>query len=497
MYKKIKYFKWEKEGKRRYQIDVEKIFNSYNDADLNLEELRSKLNSLNKEDVKELSNFYKKSNNILNRIDSFMYWTLNLNLDQKEDIIYNNNILYNKKINYLKECKKHLGKKDALLNSNLILVDKDKEKYKSINKIFNPIILDLQNKIKCESDKNKKLDLIIELEYEFYKLNKKLNNENISLNYNPFYFPYDLMKQIIFEIEEKIYPFYIECINEKKKRESNFIAKSISTKKMFSVLMDSLSILGSDYIKRIDNALSENRIDYFNRQYKKQENHAFYNRVSIMGILREKDLFILSHEITHMIEEEFKGTNYYINKNNIDRETEIYAFISEYLSYEYFKNNKIDSNKFFTNEEIIFEFYARRIINLFNNIKTYNIILKMFKYFEQGKIDIKEQILNEDKEYIDMFLENVSTYNPYIHCIYIIAEYTSRLIADKIIKGEVSVEKYLDCLKDKSMKNLNLDNKYANLKKYFNIDVYDFNFSKMAIKKYFDEVEKIYNILKK
>lgn len=45
-----------------------------------------------------------------------------------------------------------------------------------------------------------------------------------------------------------------------------------------------------------------------------------------MGILREKDIFILSHEITHMIEEEFKGTNYYINKNNIDRETEIYAY---------------------------------------------------------------------------------------------------------------------------------------------------------------------------
>lgn len=59
---------------------------------------------------------------------------------------------------------------------------------------------------------------------------------------------------------------------------------------------------------------------------------------------------------------------------------------------------------------------------------------------------------------------NVSTYNPDINCIYIIAEYTSRLIADKIIKGEVSVEKYLDCLKDKSMKNLNLDNKYANFK---------------------------------
>lgn len=51
---------------------------------------------------------------------------------------------------------------------------------------------------------------------------------------------------------------------------------------------------------------------------------------------------------------------------------------------KYFKNNKIDSNKFFTNEEIL-EFYARRIINLFNNIKTYNIISKMFKYFEQGK----------------------------------------------------------------------------------------------------------------
>lgn len=253
--------------------------------------------------------------------------------------------------------------------------------------------------------------------------------------------------------------------------------KRISVKKIFNSLVNSLEILGKDYTKKIENALSENRIDYFNRENKKQENHMNYNRISIMGNLRSKDIFILSHEISHMLEYEFK------DENKIDLETEVYAVVNEYLSYIFFQNNKIDEEDFFEREEILNEFKIKNILRIQDRINGFQIIQKMFELFENKEEKIEEKLKEIYKEELEDFLDNISLYNPYFNCIYIIAEFVSKYIAEKIYKGEITTERYLICL-NKTKEN-NVKNKYINLKKYLNIDIYDFSFLKKCIEQYF------------
>lgn len=471
-FKKIDFFKWEKVKKRKYQIMLKKIFKDYEEADKALKNLNKDLELLDIKDKEKVKKFKERSKKTLFNVDAFMYWAYYLNLDQKKDILQNNNILYKEKFLY--------EKKLGIIKENKSKETKEeieKHEYEDILKKYNNKINYLIQKASFEKDKDKKLKLIIDLEYVFYEIQKELNSKNINLEYNPYYFNPLYMEKIISEIKKYNNKLYKKYKKEKKEIEKNFVPKRISVKKLFNSLVNSLEILGKDYTKKIENALSENRIDYFNRENKKQENHMNYNRISIMGNLRSKDIFILSHEISHMLEYEFK------DENKIDLETEVYAIVNEYLSYIFFQNNKIDEEDFFEREEILKEFKIKNILRIQDRINGFQIIQKMFELFENKEEKIEEKLKEIYKEELEDFLDNISLYNPYLNCIYIIAEFVSKYIAEKIYKGEITAERYLICL-NKTKEN-SVKNKYINLKKYLNIDIYDFSFLKNCIEQYF------------
>lgn len=207
-----------------------------------------------------------------------------------------------------------------------------------------------------------------------------------------------------------------------------------------------------------------------------------------MGNLRVKDIFILSHELSHMIEYEFKKDMNF-EKNKIDKETEVYAIINEYLSYIYFQKNKVDEENFFEKNEIINEFKINHILRINERINEFQIIQKMFELFEKKEEKVEEKLKKIYKEKIDDFLNNLSLYNPYLNCIYIIAEFVAKHIADKIYENEITNKMYLSCLKENKDKESNIKNKYINLKKYLNVNIYNFDFLKKCIKEYYSSLD--------
>lgn len=234
MYKRIEFFKWEKEGKRKYQINVERIFESYKCAEDVLKNLEKNLVGLDIKNKKEVNKFKEKSNQILFDIDAFMYWTYYLNLNQKNNILENNNILYNKKILYIR----NLNNKFCQVKVKKLKKSKEqeeKEKYDNILKKYNNKINELIYKINLEKENNKKLKLIINLEYIFYEIQKEMISKKINLDYNPFYFNCHYMKKIIKEIKRYNDKFYKKAKIDKENIEKNFIPKKINIKKYLSI----------------------------------------------------------------------------------------------------------------------------------------------------------------------------------------------------------------------------------------------------------------------
>ncbi len=203
-YKKVENFKYKNIDKRKYQILPNDKYYSYLDSEkdiekiyLRLDEIKEKLirlnnNNLNNSNLKadnynssnvilsnlkEIEQILLENSKVIYDIDSFMYWTYNMNLDQRENIYYNNNILYSKRYNYIKA-------EDALKKEiyeyivcNINYIKKEKELLEYIkNSIYIQIIftnLDNNNSKNTVDNVLKILGKDIEELYEKYILKEK------------------------------------------------------------------------------------------------------------------------------------------------------------------------------------------------------------------------------------------------------------------------------------------------------------------------------------
>lgn len=654
-YKKIEYFEFENISKRKYKIIPNNKYYSYFDAEkdveqiyLRLNEIKEKINNLNNVNLnnsnlkvdnynssnivlsilKEIEQILLENSKVIYDIDSFMYWTYNMNLDQRENIYYNNNILYSKRYNYIKAedaLKKELYEyivaninymHEELLeyikssiylqiiftnldnnNSKNIfdnifkILGKDiqevygkyilKEKYKKIirkrNAVTNDILKEIYivknniskdiskvnvvydgKKISLKDIYNLELDFkikenllneyydnvhkiyskyyeklainIVKLEYEMYKSYNVMKKENV-LEYNPFYFEKGYIDFLLKEITENIlkhkkniamnieengldYTYNnINYIRLDKNNTNSQKIRRISIKRIVENFKEALKVLGKDYIATIEKMFLGNNIDYYNRNNKIQLNHVKYGKLNMLGILTEEDIYLLSHEMSHLIEDIYEKENnkyaYILKEDSIDKETEIYSLVNENLVYLYFKDickntnenireNNILSDKFFTAEELKKYFEERNILRLYRYYNNINITKKLFKLFEKFyKLNVEQNYKLEDedilkiikgveKEYLrlldteyekEKLKEKIKCksncfgniihkwaidyllYDSYFDVTYIISQISGYDIANKIILEDITKEEYIEVLKKKDKKNKK-DKKY-------------------------------------
>ena len=686
-YRKVEYFDFKNTSKRKYQIlpndkysnyikaenDIEKIY-------LRLDRIKEKIIDLKNSDLnnnikanncdysnivlnylKEIEQILLENSKVIYDIDSFMYWTYNMNLDQRENIYYNNNILYSKRYSYNKAedaLKKelyeyivsnisymheelleyiknsiylqiiftNLDNNKNIKNNNsenlLKILGKDiqklyekyilKEKYKNIvrkrNDATNDILKEIylvKNNISKDIFKvnviydgketslkdiyNIELDFktkekllneyydnvhkvyskyyeklainMVKFEYEMYKSYIEMKKENV-LEYNPFYFNNKYIDFLLKEITENILKhkkniernigekgldYTYNNINYIRLDENNINSQKIrriSISKLVENFKSSLKVLGKDYIATIEKIFLENNIDYYNRNNKIQLNHVKYGKLNMLGILAEEDIYLLSHEISHLIEDVYEKENnkyaYILKEDSIDKETEIYSLVNENLVYLYFKNmnenTKSVSDKFFTTEELKKYFEERNILRLYRYYNNISITKKLFEIFsklneeehytleDDDIVNIIKEVENEylrllDIEYEKEKLKNNSNcfenilpkwvidyllYDSYFDVIYIVSQIVGYDIAKKIIDKNITKEEYIGVLKKnkknkkdiKDSKECNsikdiFERMYDAKKKYdgirkIGIDIYNMDAMRKIIHKYFN-----------
>lgn len=682
-YRKVEYFKYKNISKRKYQILPNDKYYNYLDAEkdiekiyLRLDKIKEKINGVNNNNLnnnikdnncdysnivlnylKEIEQILLENSKVIYDIDSFMYWTYNMNLDQRENIYYNNNILYSKRYSYTKvedALKKELyesivsnisymGKElleyiknsiylqiifTNLDNNNsknifdniLKILGKDiqelyekyllKEKYKKIirkrNDLTNDILKEIyliKNNISKDISKvnviydgkeislrdiyNLELDFktkekllneyydnvhkiyskyyeklainIVKLEYEMYKSYIEMKKEN-ALEYNPFYFEKEYIDFLLKEITENILKYkknIANSIEEKgleytynninyirldKNNISSQKIRRISISKLVENFKSALKVLGKDYIANIEKMFLENNIDYYNRNNKIQLNHVKYGKLNMLGILIEEDIYLLSHEMSHLIEDIYEKENdkyaYILKEDRVDKETEIYSLANENIVYLYFKyiseNENINKNeKFFKASELEKHFKRKNILRLYRYFNNASMTKKLFEIFEKLNKNEKVSCNNEEcyynlkntdienirkeieKEYLKLleieyekeklekdYFKNIIAkwaidyllYDSYFDIIYIISQIVGYDIAKKIMLEDISGEEYIDVLKKRDKNNIkdifekmyNIDKKYNGTRK-LGIDIYDRNILKEIISKYFNE----------
>ena len=126
--------------KGKYKIDLSKIYKDYNEAENDLNKIDYLVGKINKDEKSD--KLFLNANNILNKSMKYMFLMEMLNLDQRENIIFNNRKLY----------KIYLDKKYKLNNISNLNNDKDEQIEKIINKYYRKIniykINDLKRKMK-------------------------------------------------------------------------------------------------------------------------------------------------------------------------------------------------------------------------------------------------------------------------------------------------------------------------------------------------------------
>lgn len=569
MYNKIKDFKWDNERKKKYQIITSKIYGNYEVAEKDtfklgevvkkIENLLEKNEKLNFEDeFKYILALLEKYENIKEKINKFMYFTYILNLDQKDKVIKNNNNLY-KRLYEIEKYKKVIDKKiydlmndrninkkmlNCILN-NFILKEiifnnyninddflkgdlrkeyiqyKNRKEYLKILKDENKrtkklkeSLFEIRKKEESKENKLKVIYLLIKIYFEFFKTREKLKEKNIDLEYDEFYMEYNFISNIIDKID-KFFDSYddlkniLDFFNKQNKK----VPRKISTIKLFSFVNKGMkSFFPND--QSIEEMLNLNKIDYFSRENKTNINFANYGNINLNGKLLEKDIFIIAHEYSHILEYNLKKMKYkkYTENFNIDRSGEIFARVNEFLMYRYIKENNFNIEKFFSKNELLNYFKNKKLYDLYIQILNIKVVSLCFKYFEKRKkinVDLKKYELEEilrkiiekmidkendknkerildKKELINILYNEFNIYNPYLQYIYVIGTIFGNEISNNIANGKLSIEEYKKVLGNADFLIKDKNRRVEKLNVNFN------NSQKMEkyIKRFFDEMKK-------
>lgn len=429
--------------KGKYKIDLSKIYKDYNEAENDLNKIDYLVGKINKDEKSD--KLFLNANNILNKSMKYMFLMEMLNLDQRENIIFNNRKLY----------KIYLDKKYKLNNISNLNNDKDEQIEKIINKYYRKIniykINDLKRKMKNtkvlieniintenielkekyikndsviyelntnnktkEDMLNKYYELkldnfgkyykelaseIIEAYYVLFNLFKILEKKQIydKLPYGKYYKELDIIINNINgfkNVKKKIDEDFLNKNNLKntyfnlytvdfEKKSSNF-----DYDKSIEIILNSFDMIGDSYKKEVLKTIKDGRIDLIKRKNKINKNFVYEDYLSIGKSLKGKGIYSLAHELGHLIENIING-NYnseIFNEKNI----ELFALINEYILNDYLLKINIDYD------------FKRIIVNkIFEMKQSLEITSKIFEYFEKTGINNYEKLKSEKQKIIE------------------------------------------------------------------------------------------------
>lgn len=429
--------------KGKYKIDLSKIYKDYNEAENDLNKIDYLVGKINKDEKSD--KLFLNANNILNKSMKYMFLMEMLNLDQRENIIFNNRKLY----------KIYLDKKYKLNNISNLNNDKDEQIEKIINKYYRKIniykINDLKRKMKntkvlieniintenielkekyikndsviYELNTNNKtkedmLNKYYELKLDnFGKYYKELASEIIEAYYVLFnLFKILEKKQIYDKLPYGKYYKELDIIinningfkNVKKKIDEDFLNKNnlkntyfnlytvdfekksskFDYDKSIEIILNSFDMIGDSYKKEVLKTIKDGRIDLIKRKNKINKNFVYGDYLSIGKSLKGKGIYSLAHELGHLIENIING-NYnseILNEKNI----ELFALINEYILNDYLLKINIDYD------------FKRIIVNkIFEMKQSLEITSKIFEYFEKTGINNYEKLKSEKQKIIE------------------------------------------------------------------------------------------------
>ncbi len=293
-----------------------------------------------------------------------------------------------------------------------------------------------------------------EIDYQIYDNLIESTNENLDILHEY----YRLRKEILNYNHLHIYDLYIPLVTE--------YIKSYSIEEARVIVLSSLSILGEDYIKIIEEAFDKNWIDCFPKK----------NKVSGAyggGVYGQHPYILLNYsesiwDVKTLIHELGHAANAYLSFGNQDYPyayystfvEEIPSIVNEFILYNYLKmNSKSSKEKLFYASmeiEIFIEKYFRATMQaeyekkiydlvLTNQFIDYNILNELYydlqkKYYGKS-VFVDKEISTEWERILQYFEYPLYTYQ------YATSVCSAFYISKKLISGDLSYrDKYLNFL---------------------------------------------------
>ncbi|HHW69592.1 MAG TPA: oligoendopeptidase F [Tenericutes bacterium] len=435
-YSKVEKFLNENEKLRKYKFFLE-------------EEFRAKKHILNENEEKILSSLSMSLSNA-NKTASYLR-----NSDMKLGFITDengNNIeLSDSNYNVFINSKNREVRKNAFNTM-----------YKSYSNLKNTFASTLSGHIETEKAIAKIRNYNSSLEMKLFSGNIPIDvynnlievvNENLEILHKY----YDL-KQKMLDVEElHLYDVYVNLVEYEE---------TYSFEKAKKEVIESLSILGEDYIKNINKAFNENWIDIYENRGKRSGAYSWGSYDSDPYILlnyqnRLKDVSTLAHELGHSIH------SYYSKRNNDYHEANYKIFVAEVASTvnelllcnHMLKNTDNNNKKLFILNELMELFRA----TIYRQTMFAEFEQQIHKKCEDGEILTSEFIsdiylkLNEKYFGKNVFIDEQIKYEwariPHFYTSFYVYQYATGLsaacyIVERILNNEEnSVKDYLDFLK--------------------------------------------------
>ena len=214
--------------------------------------------------------------------------------------------------------------------------------------------------------------------------------DTINNNLNTLYKYYDLKKEVLGLDELHLYDIYLELVKELDKEYTFEEAKEL--------VINSLSVLGDDYINNLNKAFDEKWIDVYNNEGKRGGAYSsgFYDTNPFLLLNYEgklRDVSTLAHELGHSMH------TYYSCKNNTYNNSsykifvaEVASTVNELLLNKYLlKNSTDDKEKLYILNSLLELFKG----TIFRQVMFAEFERDMHKKHENGEILTHDLLSNE------------------------------------------------------------------------------------------------------
>ncbi len=322
-------------------------------------------------------------------------------------------------------------------------------------------------------------------------------NENIAVNHKFI----KIKKELLKKDEMHIYDIYVNPIETKD--------EDISFEDAKEEVLNSLNILGKEYINKLEEAFSHNWIDVYPKNNKRGGAYSMgvygvHPYVLDNFVNKKRDISTVAHELGHAMHSYYSNENQnIIDSNYTIMVAEIASTTNEILLAKYQIANEKDRIK---KAEIIYELLEMIRATLFRQAMFAEFEKEVHQKIEQGSIlspdDLSDMYYKLNIKYFgkDCVSDEQIKYEwariPHFYTPFYVYKYATGIsaaiiIANNILSGEEGyVQKYIEMLKQGCTK------KTVELLKMVDVDLEDINTYKGAIDFYKELIDELQILVK-